>query len=106
MTKIYVETKEGSFSIEGMSIPAAEDNRHYQQMLEEVEAGEARLAPYVEPEKTNDQLIAEIDLELASLDATPRMLSGALLGDQWAKDQIADNEIKQSVLRESRKALI
>ena len=64
------------------------------------------IAPYIVPVKTNDQLIAEIDLELASLDATPRMLSGALMGDMWAKDQIADNEVKQSALRDKRKALL
>ena len=67
MAKIYVETKEGSFSIEGMSIPAAEDNRHYQQMLEEVEAGEARLAPYVEPVKTLEQLQQEAIDAMASV---------------------------------------
>ena len=64
------------------------------------------VAPYVEPVKTNDQLIAEIDLELSSLDATPRMLSGALMGDQWAKDKIADIETKQAALRDKRKALL
>lgn len=66
----------------------------------------AEIAPYVALSRTNDQLIAEIDLELSALDATPRMLSGALMGDQWAKDQISDNEIKQSALRDKRKALI
>ena len=64
------------------------------------------IAPYIAPVKTNDQLIAEIDLELTSLDATPRMLSGALLGDQYSIDKLKGIEVKQSALRESRRALI
>ena len=64
------------------------------------------IAPYVAPIKTNDQLIAEIDLELTSLDATPRMLSGALLGDQYSIDKLKDIELQQAALRDKRKALL
>ena len=64
------------------------------------------IAAYVEPVKTNDQLIAEIDDELTSLDATPRMLSGALMGDQWSIDKLKDLEDKQTALRGKRKALL
>tara|TARA_R110000851_G_scaffold163201_1_gene307006 strand:+ start:339 stop:689 length:351 start_codon:yes stop_codon:yes gene_type:complete len=81
------------------------DSENYSPFDELIESG-VEIAPYVEPVKTLEQLIAEIDLELSALDATPRMLSGALMGDQWAKDQIADSEIKQSALRESRRALL
>ncbi|MEH6465972.1 MAG: hypothetical protein V7771_19020 [Shewanella psychromarinicola] len=81
------------------------DIENYSPFDELIKSG-VEIAPYVEPVKTLEQLIAEIDLELSALDATPRMLSGALMGDRWAKNQIADNEIKQSALRDKRRALI
>lgn len=57
-------------------------------------------------EKTTAQLIAEIDNDLIKLDATPRMLSGALMGDQWSIDKIKNLELEQSALRDKRKALL
>ena len=44
--KQYIETENNSYTFEGMSIPASEGNRHYQQMLVEVEAGEAEIIPF------------------------------------------------------------
>jgi len=40
------------FQIGGLSLPADEGNRHYQQMREEIEAGEAEILPFVEPVPT------------------------------------------------------
>ena len=45
--KQYQETEHCSFTIDGMSIPAAAGNRHYRKMQEEVTAGEAEILPYV-----------------------------------------------------------
>ncbi len=44
--KQYIETKEGSFTIDGMTIPNAEGNRHFRMMNEEVIANEATITPY------------------------------------------------------------
>jgi len=56
------------FQIDGNSIPADPANRHYAEMLEEIEAGEAEILPYAPPAKTwnkirweRDRLIAETD---------------------------------------------
>jgi hypothetical protein len=46
MTKLYIETKEGSFTHEGMSIPKAEGNRHYRAMLDEVASGKAKIQSF------------------------------------------------------------
>jgi hypothetical protein len=70
--KTYVEQKSGGYSIEGMSIPKAEGNRHYRQMLEEVDAGEATIQAYdVEAGDLEDKIAAERswrDSELAKAD--------------------------------------
>ena len=69
-TKVLDEmnTPQGIFQINGMSIPADPENLHYVQMLEEIEAGEAEILDYVGPAKTwnrirqeRDRLIAETD---------------------------------------------
>ena len=44
----YTETKFGSLSSEGMSIPTSLDNRHYRLALEEVESGLAEIIPYTQ----------------------------------------------------------
>jgi hypothetical protein len=44
--KQYIETKDCSFTFEGMSIPNAEGNRHFRMMNEEVIANEATITPY------------------------------------------------------------
>ncbi len=52
--KYYQQLDENgeSFQIGGLSLPADEGNRHYQQMLEEIAVGEAEVLPYVEPVPT------------------------------------------------------
>jgi hypothetical protein len=58
--KTYIEQKQGSYSIEGMSIPKAEGNRHYRQMLEEVDAGKATIQAYdVEAGDLEDKISVE-----------------------------------------------
>jgi hypothetical protein len=56
------------FQIDGTSIPSDPANRHYAEMLEEIEAGEAEILPYAPPAKTwnkirweRDRLMAETD---------------------------------------------
>ncbi len=44
--KNYIEQKNGSFSFEGMSIPADTANRHYSAMLREVADGNATIEYY------------------------------------------------------------
>ena len=56
----YTETKEGSYLFNGMSIPNAEGNRHYRQMLLEISNGEGTLTSYVEPVPTPEEKIAAI----------------------------------------------
>jgi hypothetical protein len=58
--KQYQETEHGSFTIEGMTIPNASGNRHYQQMLQEVADGEAEQVPFDHAAKaTQDKLDEE-----------------------------------------------
>jgi hypothetical protein len=48
--KQYQQDSDGTnFQISNLSIPADAANSHYAQMLEEIEAGEAEILPYVEP---------------------------------------------------------
>ena len=42
----YQQTVIGLFSIDGMTIPNSEGNRHYRQMQEEVSKGEAEIIPF------------------------------------------------------------
>jgi hypothetical protein len=63
------------------------------------------IAPYVEPVKTADQLKAEVVQELKSLDASPRTLANALLGDQWDIDELKRLEAEKVVLRDKLKSL-
>jgi hypothetical protein len=65
----------------------------------------AEIAPYVEPVKTPEQLKAEVVQELKSLDASPRTLANALLGDQWAIDELKHLEAEKVVLRDKLKNL-
>lgn len=37
--KTYIETQEGSYTIDSMSIPNSNSNRHYRQMIDEVANG-------------------------------------------------------------------
>jgi len=63
------------------------------------------IAPYVEPVKTAEQLKSEVEQELKSLDASSRTLSNALLGDQWAIDELKRLEAEKVILRDKLQAL-
>jgi hypothetical protein len=57
---IYTETQGGSFTSEdGLSIPNDPANRHYQQMLAEVTAGESTITPYANSTAELEQLRAD-----------------------------------------------
>jgi len=65
--KIYLEQEDGSLVIDGMWL----GDRLYRQALEEVEAGEATIEPYVAPDtrpqeerQWRDQELAKSDIEL------------------------------------------
>ena len=47
--KIYTEVNPSVFTIDKICIQSDSGNRHYVQMLAEIEAGEAEIIPYVEP---------------------------------------------------------
>lgn len=63
------------------------------------------IAPYVEPVKSTEQLKAEVAQELKSLDASPRTITEALLGDQWAIDELKRLESEKVILRDKLKSL-
>ena len=112
MTNVQID-EGGNFTIEYYNYcEGCGRQKGYEEIKSHFDSGRSNkytffeFVPHVEKPKTLEELIAEIDAELSALDATPRMLSGALMGDQWAKDKIADIEIKQSALRDKRKALI
>jgi len=72
MTKVYQETEQGSYQIDGMCIPKADGNRHYRLMLSEVKAGEATIKKFNHTAKARaDKIVAERtwrDAELARSD--------------------------------------
>jgi hypothetical protein len=47
--KTYTETSPGVFQDGSKSIPSDPNNTDYANMLQEIEAGEAEIIPYVEP---------------------------------------------------------
>jgi hypothetical protein len=57
--KIYTEVNSGVFTIDKICIQSDSGNRHYVQMLAEIEAGEAEIIPYVEPPATWASVRAE-----------------------------------------------
>lgn len=63
------------------------------------------IAPYVEPVKTAEQLKAEVVQDLKSLDASPRMITEAFLGDQWAIDELKRLEAEKVILRDKLNSL-
>lgn len=56
--KQYQQTEDG-VTIDGMHIPVAPGNRHYQQMTKEVADGDAEILPYIPPVKTVDAVRQE-----------------------------------------------
>lgn len=81
--KTYLENENGDLTRDGEGIPKS--HPFYTLVLAEVEAGEAEILPYAEPEKTSDQLIAELEVSV-----TPRNLRGAALGDDYALKKIKE----------------
>jgi hypothetical protein len=67
--KNYQTTAQGSFTIDGMTIPNSGDNRHYRQLLAEVAAGDATILPYVEPPEPDAVSCTKLQMleELAEL---------------------------------------
>lgn len=65
--KSYQKTESGSYMVDGMAIPNSKGNRHYQQMLTEIEAGNAEILPYVTPANSPEQ-IRDGDLQSIVLD--------------------------------------
>ena len=74
--KNYIEQKNGSFSYEGMFMPASTANRHYAAMLREVADGEATVEYYAGSDRETADALAELvnserawrDAELAKTD--------------------------------------
>jgi len=74
--KNYIEQQNGSFSFEGMSIPADTANRHYSAMLREVADGEATVEYYAGSDREAADALADLvnterswrDAELAKAD--------------------------------------
>lgn len=78
--------------------------RDLEKVQELLDSG-VEIAPYVEPVKTADQLKAEVVQELKSLDASSRTITEALLGDQWAIDELKRLEAEKVILRDKLKSL-
>lgn len=73
--------------------------RDPEKIQELIDSG-VEIAPYVETVKTPEQLRSEVEQELKSLDASPRMLTEAILGGQWAIDELERLESEKVILRE------
>lgn len=81
--KAYLENENGDLTRDGKGIPKS--HPLYVEILAEVKSGEAEIIAYAEPEKTSDQLIAELEASV-----TPRNLRGAALGDDYALKKIKE----------------
>jgi hypothetical protein len=76
LIKNYIEQKNGSFSFEGLSIPADTANRHYSAMLREVADGNATIEYYAGSAREAADALADLanterswrDAELAKTD--------------------------------------
>ena len=55
--KQYIETETGGLTIDGMSIPKSEGNRHYRQAMEEVANGEAEIIEFDHDAKAQEDAI-------------------------------------------------
>ena len=60
--KHYQKTKSGSYDHDNRSIPDSSSNRHYQEMISEVEKGLAEILPYTEPEISLDDIRAQREI--------------------------------------------
>ena len=84
-----------------ISRPFLSGSAEYQEIID----SGVEIAPYVEPVKTPEQLRAEVIAELVALDAYPRLIEGALLGDQYSIDKLAKNEGLKIDLRKKLAAI-
>lgn len=65
--KQYQETQDGSFTINGMTIPKNTGNRHYNQMMQEVADVEAEILPYAAPPLPIPKIVTMRQARLALL---------------------------------------
>jgi hypothetical protein len=65
--KTYIDNTDTIY-IDNMYIPKADDNRHYQQFLEELKKGEAELVPFIPPAPTWEQIRQQRDSLLKESD--------------------------------------
>lgn len=84
----YLETSTGSFTFEGMSIPNADGNRHYRQMRDEVESGEAEILLYSAPIPTlaKSQDSRRDELRVDCTNAITGLFSSSALGSAHTYD--------------------
>jgi hypothetical protein len=110
--KNYQTTAQGSFTIDGMTIPNSGENRHYRQLQDEVAAGDATILPYTPPADTRtvrdkrqeryiDELSPEGDFQKTTGDMLDALVK-AIYGDTSELDLLAAqiNQIKQDLPEE------
>lgn len=91
---LYQTAKDGSFLIDGMSIPNSPGNRHYQQMLKEIAEGEAEILPYIAPPLTFEEKNRDLLAQLREIDF--KSIRALREGDQVKIDEW---EIKAVAIR-------
>ena len=72
---------------------------------EQIELIRSDIAPYIESVKSSDELRRDIDIKLSRLDASPRTISAAIIGDEFAINKLRELEVEKEALREARKAI-
>lgn len=90
--KTYRKLEDGAHSLDGG--PDYLPSRFNNKIEAEVLAGKAVVIPYVKPELTTEQLIADLETTI-----TARNIRSAWLGDQFAIDKIQDVESQIALLR-------
>ena len=68
-----------------------------------IELSGVEIEEYYTPERSRDDHVRKIKLEILSLEPTIRMISGAIIGDEWAIKKIKDLEKEKSKLRDRLK---
>lgn len=85
--KEYKTLENGSFQIGNMAIPNKESNRQYKLMMKEVDAGDAVILPYSEPEPTEAELKAKAKLEGVEFEG---VMCSATSEDMWGLASIKE----------------
>ena len=86
--KKYQKTLHAFYDTEtGRAIPDSAGNRHYRQMQEEIENGDAELLPYVAPEPTQTQIDAQLKQDGVMFEG---ILCSATAEDMWGLASIKD----------------